>query len=427
MKKNIIRRYIKPSHSFLLVLVFLVFLPNAYMYAFDFYSERWVSLGEDNYKEASGLALTSTSLYLFFFILGYATLKIIKKRSAQREFIRIREDQIPNKSLLVSYYSNINVFCILHKHKIILLITVISSFLVWVNFILGGYEKISLLGSDMSKQDFRLIGFDDKSRILTAILQIARRLLLPFGIVYIIFINRYHNIYSRKVVAYLLITLVVGIIITLDRAPVMMFIIMVAYIKYCSMRRASQIIYIGPLVVSIIILLGGSLTYIQHNLQDYNFIDVISTGTQFLFNRAILAPNYVPIELSYGKFDLNSDKLLLEYTRLNALFGGAYVGTTELSSQYVSPVGSIADIWRNLGFPGIIAISYMLGLYYGRLDQLVKQCDPVSQCAISFTAITLSFYFLYGTFFSQGVFLQIIFIYIATKYLVKEGRLYTTT
>lgn len=416
-KKSYIRRYIEPSHSFLLVHIFLVLLPNIYIYLTGFYSNRWVTLSSYQYYQASETAMISTSFFFMFFILGLVFIRKIIPRNKQYFFNK----KIIQDTHIIIPSNNFSILYLCKKNQLILITAIISSAFIWINIIYGGMDKILAFGSDLSPREYRFMGFDE-NRYLTAILQIARRLILPFALLYMFLINKYKKVYSNLLMAYLITTLILGVIITLDRAPIMMMIIMVAYIKYTTMRNRYKLTYLIPILIGIIIITGGISSYIQHNIQTFSPLDIIKTGSEFILNRAFLAPNYVPIELSYGMFTFESEKLLLKHTRILALFTGNYVGSTNDLSIYVSPVGATADIWRNLGLFGIIFISFLMGIFFGKLDILIKMTDPIIQIAMSFTAITLSFYLLYGTFFSQGVFLQIFFLYFGLKFFIKRTK-----
>ena len=114
----------------------------------------------------------------------------------------------------------------------------------------------------------------------------------------------------------------------------------------------------------------------------------------------------------------------MRYSRLIALFTGNYIGALLDVSLYITPVGVVADVWRNMGYLGIIIVGIFFGVYFHTIDRLIKLTDPITKVATSFTVISLVFYFFYGTFFSQGLFLQLIFIYFVLKYSMRDGKRY---
>ena len=159
----------------------------------------------------------------------------------------------------------------------------------------------------------------------------------------------------------------------------MLMILMYFYISYMRSRSVAKLAVITVVMLVSVVVLGGVMTFIQYNLQGFGFGDAVTTGLDFITNRAVMAPNFVPIELSYGLFDSGSQKLNLQYSRLLALFTGNYVGTLQETSIYVGPVGAIADIWRNLGWLGIMFIGFALGVFFAMLDSAVRALDPVAR------------------------------------------------
>ncbi|WOE74804.1 hypothetical protein [Alterisphingorhabdus coralli] len=424
-----IRRIAKPFTVFASVFVIFILLPTAYIAFSDYYSNRWYSLRFDEYRLSAMRSLAMTSLFFVCFSGGYLISSLNSSSSRKQKSKPLpshRQEAYHGRRSGIKVINPLNPssYYILKKHNFFYWMALISIILVWLNFALGGYEKLSQFGQDISKMEYRLIGFNDRNRILTAILQLARRLTLPFCAIYFILIAAYSKNYSKVFIISVVFSLLVGIVITLDRGPFMLFLVMFAYIFYCTSKNTFRIGIYGLVLVGIMITLGGALTFIQHNIQDFSFDEVLDTGNEFIVNRVIMAPNFVPIELSYGLFDFSSDKLWLKHARITALFTGEYVGTLQDNSVYVSPVGAVADIWRNTGLTGIILIGIFIGFYFKAIEKLINYSDPIISVAASFTVITLVFYFVYGTFFSQGVFLQMVFLYFILKYVQSDGKIH---
>lgn len=425
--KASIQRTVRPVTVFVWVYVIFILLPTTYIAFSDYYSNYWFNLRVDEYRYSARLALAMASLFFVCFFVGYLIPNIIRtKKQKLPHALSNTKNKVRGQTASIAIPSshNSNTYYEITRHRIFFWMALVSITLVWLNFVLGGYEKLALFGQDISKLDYRLIGFDDRSRILTAILQLARRLTLPFCAIYFLLLTRYSKNYSLTFNVAIIFSLFVGILITLDRGPFMLFVVMFAYIFYCTAKNAFKIGIYGLVLVIVMTILGGVLTFIQHNIQDFSFDEVLNTGNEFIFNRAVMAPNFVPIELSYGLFDFSSDKLWLKHARITALFTGEYVGTLQEDSIYVGPVGAVADIWRNTGLIGIVAIGTMVGFYFRTIERLIRNADPIIQVAASFTVITLVFYFIYGTFFSQGVFIQMIFLYFVLKYVQVDGKIH---
>jgi hypothetical protein len=298
----------------------------------------------------------------------------------------------------------------LHSVKVFRWIGWFGCVLVWIYFVFGGYEKILAYGSGMDAYAYRLIGYDDRDRSLIASIEAARRIVLPFVFLYFYKLFKISdNFRGIGYVIFVLITLFVGSVLTLDRAPILLFFLLFIYIKFTEGIGKKELIVLGVSTLIIIIAGGGLVTFLQYNISNFSIIDVIGTGLNFIWHRTILVPSIASIELSFSLFPFGADKLLMQYSRLGALLGFDYIGSTTDLSVYVTPVGAIADIWRNFGIVGCIAVGFILGIYFSWADYFVRRADPLVQVAGSFTAISLSFYFIFGLFFSQGVFFQMVF------------------
>ncbi len=422
-----VRRNINPTFMFIMVYALFILAPMSYIVLSDFYSNYWYELSINEYRYSARLALFVSTMFFLCFIFGYLISRISpqKRQHSKSQKLRTQLD-VTSKARVIEINSldGNQVFYALQRHRFFFWMALISIALVWINFAFGGYEKLALFGQDISKLEYRLIGFNDRDRVLTAMLQLARRLTLPFCAIYFLLLNKYSNKYSGWFNAFLVFSLFSGILMTLDRGPFMLMIVMFAYIYYSTAKNLLKIGLYGIVSLVVIVVLGGALSFVQHNIQDFNFDDVLLTGSDFILNRVVMAPNFVPIELSYGIFDVSTDKLWLRYARITAIFTGEYVGTLQDNSLYVGPVGAVADIWRNMGFYGIVPIGILLGLFFAKMEEFLDASDPITCTAASFTLITLVFYFVYGTFFSQGVFLQIAFLYVVLKYVKSDGIMY---
>lgn len=408
------------AYIFVFVYVFVILVPTAYIAFTDYYTAAWYELGMPHYRYAAKMSLAVAFLFFVFWFLGYFSGRVVLRNPNGHA---AQGGSGPRARLLRGRGvgpGGANLYR-LSAHRTVFIMAVVGVVLVWIAFLMGGYQKIALFGQDISKQEYRLMGFSEGARTLTAILQVARRLVLPFCVVYFAVLSGYTGLYSKKSIMFLILSLIVGILITLDRGPFMMFIVMFAYIAYCRSVNLRGLLVNALILFTSVFIVGGVVTFIQHNIQSFTALDVVTTGYEFILNRVLMAPNFVPIELSYGIFDWDTDKLWLRYARLTALLTGEYVGTLQENSIYVGPVGAVADIWRNMGIVGIVLIGFALGLYFYVIETLIRRSDPVMQVAASFTVITLVFYFVYGTFFSQGVFLQMIFIYVVLKMFSSDG------
>lgn len=411
-----LRRTAQPSHVMGAVLILMVLCPTAFIAGTDYYTALWNYLSPDQYRGAATTALWVAGVFTACFLAGLVTHRLAS--AAAPAEAPAPQAATGGGAITLTYQGQ---RFHLRLHRAVFWAGLASALAVWIVFLTGGYEKIALYGQNIDRLDYRLIGANDRNRALTAILQIARRLVLPFAVVYFVVLGWYTSAYGRGFVAFLILSLIVSVVTTLDRAPLMMIIVMLFYVSYLRARSLVRLFAIAGAGVLAMVLLGGAMTFVQYNIQGFTFDQVLLTGLDFITNRAVMAPNFVPIELSYGLFDLSSDKLYLRHSRLMALFTGSYVGTIQANSIYVGPVGAIADIWRNLGFFGVFFIGFLLGLFFAHLDRAMCGLDPAAKAAVSFTVISLVFYFFYGTFFSQGVFLQIFVLLWAVHVFRRDG------
>lgn len=420
-RNKFVRRYAKPSSVMTFVLFVLILAPTAFMASTEYHTAYWNYLSVKHYDEAASRAFIVGGVFSACYLGGLWTHKLAQ-RVAPRQFVgeSAALDRSHTKHLQIDHKQR---SYLLSRHRIVYWAALFSSLLIWLIFLSGGYEKVAQYGQNIDRLDYRLIGAgaNDTNRAVSALIQIVRRIVLPFTIVYFIVLRWYSNKYSLWFVLFLLLSLVISVIMTLERGPLMLIIVMLFYAEFMRSRSLKKLFSISLILICAIILLGGTMTFIQYNIQGFDLEDVIFTGLDFISNRAIMAPNFVPIELSYGLFDFSSEKLFLRFSRLTALFTGSYVGTLQENSIYVGPVGAIADIWRNLGIFGIVLIGFVIGLYFAHLDRATKTLDPAARAAATFTVISLVFYFYYGTFFSQGVFLQIFFLLAIMRFFRGDG------
>tara|TARA_B110000211_G_C13800816_1_gene430459 strand:+ start:26 stop:682 length:657 start_codon:yes stop_codon:yes gene_type:complete len=202
-----------------------------------------------------------------------------------------------------------------------------------------------------------------------------------------------------------------AVLITLDRGPLLMMFLLPIFVKVSFEK--SPLKYLSkriPFLVSAIIALGGSMTYLQYNVLDVGFQQVISSGFYFFWHRVFAAPTIASIELSFITVPAFEDFLYLKYSRLASLFGGVYIGTNSDTSIFVTPVGFVGDIWRNFGYLGIFFVSFVLGVIFQFLDKNSMKLSTPMAIAFNFTILTLAFYLTNGVMFSQGVIIQLVFV-----------------
>lgn len=405
---NDLIQILSPTALFFLTFVLLNLIPGLYIYIFQYQEGLYITTVEKLYTTATELYILMTLVFLLVF-------------SASRYIIFAGGVWFSKRCVDLSDLRGIVVSKKIQMFKLPSYLAWIGVISIWVYFVMGGYEKLLSLGSGMDAWEFRLIGYDDRSRFLIAALEAARRVLLPYAALYFFVVRSIGVRLSIWLLVFLLFTQFVGAVVTLDRAPILLFFLMLIYVKLCRGTSIGYLVKVGSGIFITIVLLGGFTTFIQHNLSGFSIIDVITTGLDFFIHRSVVVPSIASIELSFHLFPLNSEKLQLAYSRLTALIGGNYVGSQEDLSIYVTPVGAIADIWRNFGILGVVVVAIFLGWYFRCLDDFIRKSSPVMWVVGSFNVLSLCFYYIYGVFFSQGVVFQMILVYWLLR---KESRLY---
>ncbi|MDO8948621.1 MAG: O-antigen polymerase [Desulfocapsaceae bacterium] len=403
ISSNRIPRIVGFSPSLIFVTIFFVFqfAPGLYIYVFHI-EENLFGMMKSDYSDAALLYVICVGLFLLTFILT--------------RYGMLKGDEFTRKSFLtlnatVSRYS--------YNKKLLYLprfLFLFSLFSILIYFMAGGYEKLMLLGSEMDRWEFRLIGYDDRSRVLTAILQISRRIFLPVAILYYMLLKKIGAKVSHTFILILIFAQLLASSMTMDRAPFFTLLILIGYAYLSGIRGVTKFLKLFLCSFVLIVLVAGIITNLQYNITSFSFMEIVSMGLDFIIHRVWLVPSITPIELSFANFVWDSDKLFLEFARIGALITGNYVGTSEANSIFVTPVGAIGDIWRNFGFTGILIVPFLLGCYFKKLDMLANKVSVISLVVGDFLVIALCFYWVMGVFFSQGAFFVCIMCYLYFKY-----------
>lgn len=388
---------------FIFIILALNTFPTIYIIFTKDISDLYGISNYDSYLEAANTLLICNIVVLFFFITSYIVF-------SKKIFLIIEKKTAYEQTFFYKRYFKIR--------PVFLFLSIVS---VGSFFYLIGFSKLSLLGSGVDAWEFRMIGFDDTPRILQAANEAARRILLP-----LLLIIEYSNIIvnkTRKKLTILIIgTYIIGIISTLDRAPMLTLFVLFAYAHLLINPSKFKFIFTSVLSIFLIGIIAAVTTYIQYNILEFNLEIILSTMQDFFLHRVLLVPSIAAIQLSFENFPIGADFLYLKYSRLGALFGADYVGTEQDLSLYVTPVGFIGDVWRNLGFIGIFFVSIFLGFFSAWLDKKTINSYWQVSLAISFLYFAFILFLIFGVFFSQGSFMQIIFLVFVSSYLGKNKR-----
>lgn len=353
-----------------------------------------VNVSYQVYKDAAYQNLYACCLMVISFLLGKYNFFV------QGKFKRLYRQQ----PYIFSRYD--------YEQKFLYVLLTISVTFTGYYIAMNGVGKILDIGSVVTMAEFRYSGsFDEIDRSNKAMLQISRRLFLPF-VVLAFMVRRRFSPYDNSIPFYVAcIVFPMAVLITLDRGPLLMMFLLPIFVKVSFEK--SPLKYLSkriPFLVSAIIALGGSMTYLQYNVLDVGFQQVISSGFYFFWHRVFTAPTIASIELSFITVPAFEDFLYLKYSRFSSLFGGVYIGTNSDTSIFVTPVGFVGDIWRNFGYWGIFCVSFILGVIFQFLDKNSMKLSTPMAIAFNFTILTLAFYLTNGVMFSQGVIIQIVFV-----------------
>ena len=274
-----------------------------------------------------------------------------------------------------------------------------------IYYALGGYKKWLLLGTDIDPWLFRIIGYDDTSRVLTAAHEICRRVILPFVLVARIGLHQLGCGVSRFATSVFIVTGIAAAVVNLDRGPIIQLMVLMAfslafYKRYSIAKLLSLVVVIAGLVGVV----GATVTYLQYNQIEVTRSDITATIVPILRDRVLLDPARTAELYVYENGDLRRDPLYLRYARIGALIGRGYVGTEDSASVYVAPVGLIGDVMRNFGQAGILLVAFLHGLCFRFLSFGIVKLDLLIRVPVLFMSLVLIMYSFYSGIFSMGPF-----------------------
>lgn len=383
--------------SFLMMVTFLIFnvLTGFWLWGTSWKEDLYFKYSSTEYFDGLRVYLNASIAFIVLFIFSAFAF-------GGKPF------SIKSTSWVANNFSNLK-FKEKYNYYIYLTLCILGVILTAIYFVDGGYEKILAFGTIMDSWAFRLIGYDDRSRFLIAALEASRRVLLPFSVGY--FFALYRLARPRGILLILILGAffqLLGAAMTLDRAPILLFFVMFLYVSACVGMTYFKILRTVIITILVVLPVAGLTTFLQYNISSFTLADVLETGQKFLLHRTLIVPSIASIELSFVPFPEHAPKLYLQFSRLTALFGGTYVGTEDVNSIYVTPVGAIADAWRNFGYLGVCLSAVFLGAYAALLDRFIKKVNPISRIVHSFNALSLAFYFIFGVLFSQGIVFQML-------------------
>ena len=272
-----------PSNIFLWVVVIVLLIPGFIVAVAGYQENLRVIVSYQVYNDAAYQNLYACCLMVISFLLGKYNFFV------QGKFKRLYRRQ----PYIFSRYNYEQTFLYL------LGISSVTFFAYYVA--MNGFGKVFSLGSAVTMAEFRFAGsFDEIARSDKALLQISRRLFLPFVVVALM-VRRKFAPYDNSILFYLAcIIFPASVLITLDRGPLLMMFLLPIFVTVSFVKN--PLYYLGrraPVLLPAIIVIGGAMTYLQYNVLDIGFAQIISSGFYFLWHRVFAAPTIASIELSF--------------------------------------------------------------------------------------------------------------------------------
>jgi hypothetical protein len=266
----------------------------------------------------------------------------------------------------------------------------------------GGFDKIMALGSNIDAYSFRFIGLSDRPLYLSAPMELSRRLILPFCLLIKLTLRRLNVETPQWPLFVMALVFFVVSVINLDRGPILLFFVLIAFHLYSSTTSVFRYVLYALIFVPILGLTGAFFTFLQYNDLDFGWSDVLERVDGILINRIILSPVRMTQGWVFDNLGAYDPPLMLAYSRISVLWGGAYVGSHSTYSYYVAPVGVIGDLYRNLGQGGIAIFGFVLGMAFLFVQRRIAQSIDLIRTPLNFVALILAMYIYYGNIFSLG-------------------------
>lgn len=363
----------KPIFWFLTVYILILYLPGVIFFLFDIQLDHYQAPTKSIYNKLNTLNFVGVNVFLFGFLIGNILNKITP-------YLRIRQKTF---STAKSYW--LVVLGILGLYGAV-----------------GGFQMLFSLGGIVSGGDFRNFSYTDVSAIYVMLLEVLRKIILPFSLSYFWFRKEKQKFYLSALL------MVVSGLATLDRFPFLILASFFIYQYFFFSRSRLKMILISVLSIFFLAFLGSLLTYLQHNMLDVDFKTIALSGLDFIVNRVFSLPTVAGIEIGFY-LSYDNSPFMLQYSRLSVLWGNEYVRLGGYDAYKVAPVGAIADIYRNFHMFGVLFCAILLGWWLMWLNRNSSKSE-LNAFVSGFLAFNLGTYLSFGVFFSMGVFLLIIFM-----------------
>jgi len=378
---------LEPNGLFFWVYVIIYYIPSLYTLS----NREELNLDSEvaiNYFFANTLFLLT--VYFMFFFLNFKSAKSLKIKlfSNQKYCLQLDESA---KSIIKNFKIGLIPF----------------NLLMLIFFLFESLPKILLLGTNLTPEEFRFIGYDDRSLALTFILEISRRGIYPLVFLFLLLFY-YRNRMKKDIFFYYTqITFFLVSSTNIDRGPIAL--IFFIYIYYFLVVKENG--FLKKAIIFILLLTGLSvslavMTFLQYNILDFDFASIKDLSILIILKRIILDPSLAAYKYSFEIIRESNDFLYLKYSRLFSLFTGNYVNSQSDISIYVSPVGIVGDLWRNFGFIGIFIFGMIVTFSINVVNNKIKNISYYKGHIINLILIMFTATLIFGGLFSyQPIFL----------------------
>lgn len=374
-------------------------------------------------KKPVGLFLASYLVVLFFPAIYF----VLSEYNEQLYFIN--SNTVANHYNLINFYSNIvflvqivigisfsSILPMISISPLILNRTFVANrWLLYfacsvtlIYFLLYGLKKVLLIGSSIESMDFRTIGYNDVPRSYTMLLELMRKISFPF-------LLSYYFIYEeRKKYVMVIFFFLLAAVSTLDRFPFLILALFFLYKRLYFTESITKTTLSMVLFLPVVMVIASLLTYLQHNQLDVGVAKILTSAFDFFVHRILLVPTSAATEIGIAYAEIHG-YFGLAYSRLSWLFGAEYIGFDQQDSNFVAPVGVVADLYRNFGYSGVFFGGFILGWFvrwYSKNGKKLSQIrsNEKSSFIKGFMILNLSTYLIFGNLFTVGVFAMIIFL-----------------
>ena len=218
-------------------------------------------------------------------------------------------------------------------------------------------------------------------KVLLFCLALARSLALPFCTLYLFMMSQVGGRRWRRDFVFVFAASTAIACLSLERAPLMALCGMLAFgVAIANMHRPLQMRTVGALgvVAGLALGLAGFISALQYD-SEVTVAEVGDGVRHVVVNRVLLASARASA-LAFEEFPTTEHQLGGRYVRMfNIVRGGEYLESRYAPRLVILPVSFVGDLWRNWGWPAVLAGGALIGFF----SQCVQQSLFVHKTVIS--------------------------------------------